>query len=59
MTRAERSITFLEQEFKGSRLRCLLLTSQTTQRVTEFCNSLVSPHALVIPDDHLGSARLP
>jgi hypothetical protein len=52
MTRTERSITFREREFKGSRLRCLLLTSQTAEDVTEFYNSLVMPHALVTPSDH-------
>jgi hypothetical protein len=52
MTRTERTITFREREFKGSRLRCLLLTSQTAEYVAEFCNSLVSPHASVTPDDH-------
>jgi hypothetical protein len=52
MTRAERTITFREREFKGSRLRCLLLTSQTATEVANFLTSLVAPHASVPPEGH-------
>lgn len=51
MTIAERSITFREREFKGSRLRCLLLTSDTPNKVAAFLNSLVAPHAQVSVED--------
>ena len=47
MNRAERTITFREREFKGSRLRCLLLTSQSATDVSRFLTSLVAPHAQV------------
>jgi hypothetical protein len=53
MTGAERTITFREREFKGSRLRCLLLTNNAPKDVAVFLNSLVVPHAVVTPgDDH-------
>ena len=52
MTRAERTITFREREFKGSRYRCLLLTSDTPAKVSTFLTSLVAPHATVTPKDH-------
>jgi hypothetical protein len=52
VTFSERTITFREREFKGSRLRCLLLTSQADEKVTEFLTSLVAPHAFVTPKDH-------
>jgi hypothetical protein len=52
MTRAERTIKFREREFKGSRLRCLLLTSEARDRVAAFLSSLVTPHALVTTEDH-------
>ena len=52
MTRAERTITFRERDFKGSRLRCLLLTSEAPTKVAAFLDSLVAPHALVTTEDH-------
>jgi hypothetical protein len=52
MTPADRSITFREREFKGSRLRCLLLTNNAPDYVADFLNSLVAPHAIVMPEDH-------
>jgi hypothetical protein len=52
MTPAEATITFREREFKGSRLRCLLLTNNASKDIAAFLNSLVSPHALVSTDDH-------
>jgi hypothetical protein len=51
MTTAERSITFREREFKGSRLRCLLLTSDSPSKVAAFLNSLAAPHAQVTAED--------
>lgn len=51
MTTAERSITFREREFKGSRLRCLLLTSDTPNKVAAFLNLLTAPHAQVTVED--------
>jgi hypothetical protein len=52
MKHAERRITFREREFKGSRLRCLLLTSQSDTEVAGVLTSLVTPHASVTPEDH-------
>ncbi len=52
MTRVERTIEFREREFKGSRLRCLLLTTQEAAKIAEFFASLVTPHASVPPDAH-------
>lgn len=52
MSAAERVITFREREFKGSRLRCLLLTSNVPDKVAAFLNSLAAPHAEVGPDNH-------
>jgi hypothetical protein len=51
MNRVDRSVTFQERDFKGSRLRCLLLTSDAPNKVAAFLNSLVAPHAIVIPND--------
>jgi hypothetical protein len=48
---AERTIEFREREFKGSRLRCLLLTSQSEAEVAHFLTSLVAPHASVSTED--------
>jgi hypothetical protein len=52
MTSAERVIMFREREFKGSRLRCLLLTNQATKKVADFLTSFVAPYASVAPEDH-------
>lgn len=51
MSTAERTRTFREREFKGSRLRCLLLTNDSPNRVATFLNSLVAPHAQVSVED--------
>jgi hypothetical protein len=51
MTPAEGIITFRQREFRGSRLRCLLLTSNSPEYVAAFLNSLVSPHAVVTTED--------
>ena len=52
MSSTERTIKFHEREFKGSRLRCLLLTSRERTTVAEFLTSLVAPHASVAATDH-------
>jgi hypothetical protein len=52
MTTDERKVTFREREFKGSRLRCLLLTCDAPERVAAFLKSLVFPHAQVTVGDH-------
>ena len=52
MTDVEDTITFRKREFKGSRLRCLLLTNNAPKDVAAFLNSLVAPHALVTTEDH-------
>lgn len=52
MKHEERTITFRERDFKGSRLRCLLLTSQSDTEVASVLTSLVTPHASVTPEDH-------
>jgi hypothetical protein len=52
MKHDERTITFREREFKGSRLRCLLLTSQSDTEVAGVLTSFVAPHASVTPEAH-------
>lgn len=49
MKDGENTITLCAREFKGSRLRCLLLTSQVPEEVAEFLSALVSPHAEIKP----------
>ena len=49
MKDGENTITFRAREFKGSRLRCLLLTSQAQEEVAEFLSALVSPRAEIKP----------
>ncbi len=44
------TITFEKREFKGSRLRCLQLTSMGRDKLQGFLGGLVAPHAS-IPDD--------
>jgi hypothetical protein len=51
MTNAERTITFREREFRGSRLRCLLMTNDSPKVVANLLNSLVSPFAEVSSTD--------
>jgi len=48
----EKTITFREREFKGSRFRCLLLTSQEEPIVANFLTSLVKPYASVSSEDY-------
>jgi hypothetical protein len=43
-------ITFEKREFKGSRFRCLQLTSMGPKKLQNFLGDLVAPHA-TIPDD--------
>lgn len=43
-------LTFEPREFKGSRLRCLQLTSLRGESVTDFLNGLCEPHAHVSTD---------
>lgn len=50
MKASDSVISFREREFKGSRLRCLMMTSQTRNRVAEFLTSLVDPFASVAPE---------
>jgi hypothetical protein len=45
------TLTFRPREFKGSRLRCLLLTSKPAPDVAAFLTNLVAPSALVKADD--------
>jgi hypothetical protein len=48
---ASNNITFRPREFKGSRLRCLLLTHRQKDDVATFFTSLVMPAALVTSSD--------
>jgi hypothetical protein len=48
---ADRTIAFREREFRGSRLRCLLLTSDAPNRVAAFLSSLAAPYGHVTADD--------
>ncbi len=47
MSEPDKTISFRDREFKGSRLRCLLLTSRESLEVAGFLSALVSPHAEV------------
>ena len=47
MSEADKIISFREREFRGSRLRCLLLTHQEKPAVADFLTALVTPHAAV------------
>jgi hypothetical protein len=47
MSDIDRTISFRDREFKGSRLRCLLLTSREPKEVAEFLSALVFPYAEV------------
>ena len=51
MSAAGKTISFRDREFKGSRLRCLLLTSREPDEVAAFLSALVAPHASVSPGD--------
>lgn len=44
---SETTICFRERELKGSRLRCLHLTSKSRETVGEFLENLVAPHAVL------------
>lgn len=46
------TIAFRRREFKGSRLRCLLMTQQSDTDVAGFLTSLVAQHAVVTAADH-------
>ena len=46
------TVTFQKKELKGSRLRCLMLTSLPDQHAARFLNGLVHPHATVGPLDN-------
>lgn len=56
MKQAEDSITFKRRDFKGSRLRCLMLTSLPERRFAETLSEIVAPHAGVAPH-HLHAPR--
>lgn len=45
------TITFRRREFKGSRLRCLTVTSLAKRDVAAFLNTLVQPHAAITSSD--------
>jgi len=40
------------RDLRGSRLRCLMLTTMAREQVTAVLNDLVSPIAVVTPEDH-------
>jgi hypothetical protein len=46
-----KSLAYLPRDFKGSRLRCLLLTHRSNADVAGFFTSLVTPAALVTSQD--------
>lgn len=50
-TEAEPTVSFRPREFRGSRFRCLLATSQIKPRISEWLNALVHPHASVSEHD--------
>jgi hypothetical protein len=51
MSTREPTITFPKRDFKGSRARCLLLTSNTPTAVAAFLQSLVASHAEITAAD--------
>lgn len=52
METKEATLEFRKRDFKGSRLRCLLLTSNKPNCVASFLNDLVAPYASVTSADH-------
>ena len=56
MNKPSNSITFKKRDFKGSRLRCLMLTSLPADTLVLALNELVAPHAIVDPN-HLQVPR--
>ncbi len=50
MSDTNKTISFREREFKGSRLRCLLLTSREPTEVAGFLSAMVHPYAQVSSD---------
>lgn len=50
MSEGEKLIKFRGRDFKGSRYRCLLLTSQSGDNVRTFLHELVAPHAAITPE---------
>lgn len=50
-TEAEPTVSFRPREFRGSRFRCLLATSQTKPKISKWLNALVHPHASVSEHD--------
>ena len=51
MSTPDKMVNFRRREFRGSRLRCLLLTHQQGSKVAEFLNDLVVPDATVDVND--------
>ncbi len=45
-------VTFRQREFKGSRLRCLLLTHRERRDVSDFLTAISESKALVDPEQH-------
>lgn len=56
MSKSPNSVTFKKRDFKGSRFRCLMLTSLPDNTLAETLTGLVTPHAIVNPN-HLHSPR--
>src|SRR4051812_4856936 len=60
----EQQICFRDREFKGSRLRCLLLTSKSRETVRSFLRDLIAPHGDVdadakwLPEGFLGGQEV-
>lgn len=63
---SSKPLAFLPREFKGRRLRCLLLMHRSKADVVSLFNALVTPAAVVTKDDlwaprgflHLDEAKL-
>jgi len=51
MPQNDGTIKFQRKELKGSRLRCLMLTSQPKEQIADFLNGLIGPYATVLPKD--------
>lgn len=51
MPNEDETLTFRTKELKGSRLRCLMLTSLPNHEFANFLTNLVAPHAVVTTKD--------
>ena len=56
---SSKPLAFLPREFKGSRLRCLMMTHRSRTDVSSFLNSIVTPAAVVTDADQWAPRGFP